>query len=458
MTPVGGAARAPGHHRAERRRQDDAVQPDHGRISRPAAGASSSTGRRSPGSRRTRWRAAASRARSSAPRVSRLPVRESLRLAAAARGRGSYDLLGSVDRLRVPIERARGSRGGGGARRAARRARGRALVRRAAPAGDRDRAGHRPEAPPPRRAHRRHVSRGNAPHDRAPRRAAARDDPAHHRARHGRGASRSPTGSPCSTTARCWPRARPPRSAPTRASTRSIWAGGAATPDTPADEVLTRLAAPASGNASKLTRARRRGDPHLLRREPRPPRRVAARRRGRGGGPSRAERRRQDNADPQHHGVHPAPRRPHRCSRASRSTAGPRTASRGGVWRWCRRAAASSRRSRSARTCCSAPGRPADGWTLERVFDAVPAPPGARSRRRAARSRAASSRCWPSAGALLTNGRVLAPRRAVGGARPARSCARSAASSCRLKAERLSHPAGRAELPPRPPRSPTAST
>jgi branched-chain amino acid transport system ATP-binding protein len=37
----------------------------------------------------------------------RLPVIENLRLAAAATGRGSYDLIGSVDRLRVPLERAR---------------------------------------------------------------------------------------------------------------------------------------------------------------------------------------------------------------------------------------------------------------------------------------------------------------------------------------------------------------
>jgi branched-chain amino acid transport system ATP-binding protein len=37
----------------------------------------------------------------------RLAVRENLRLAAAARGRGSYDLLGSVGRRWVPVERAR---------------------------------------------------------------------------------------------------------------------------------------------------------------------------------------------------------------------------------------------------------------------------------------------------------------------------------------------------------------
>jgi branched-chain amino acid transport system ATP-binding protein len=37
----------------------------------------------------------------------RLPVRENLRLAAAARGRGTYDVLGSIDRRWVPIERAR---------------------------------------------------------------------------------------------------------------------------------------------------------------------------------------------------------------------------------------------------------------------------------------------------------------------------------------------------------------
>jgi branched-chain amino acid transport system ATP-binding protein len=37
----------------------------------------------------------------------RRPVLENLRLAAAASGRGSYDLLGSVDRLWVPMERAR---------------------------------------------------------------------------------------------------------------------------------------------------------------------------------------------------------------------------------------------------------------------------------------------------------------------------------------------------------------
>jgi branched-chain amino acid transport system ATP-binding protein len=37
----------------------------------------------------------------------RLSVRENLRLAAAARGRGSYDLLSSVGRLWVPLERAR---------------------------------------------------------------------------------------------------------------------------------------------------------------------------------------------------------------------------------------------------------------------------------------------------------------------------------------------------------------
>jgi branched-chain amino acid transport system ATP-binding protein len=36
-----------------------------------------------------------------------LPVHENLRLAAAARGRGSYDLFGSVGRRWVPIERAR---------------------------------------------------------------------------------------------------------------------------------------------------------------------------------------------------------------------------------------------------------------------------------------------------------------------------------------------------------------
>jgi branched-chain amino acid transport system ATP-binding protein len=37
----------------------------------------------------------------------RLPVIENLRLAAAATGRGSYDLVGSVTRLWVPAERAR---------------------------------------------------------------------------------------------------------------------------------------------------------------------------------------------------------------------------------------------------------------------------------------------------------------------------------------------------------------
>jgi branched-chain amino acid transport system ATP-binding protein len=37
----------------------------------------------------------------------RLPVRENLRLAAAARGRGTFDVLGSVDRRWVPIEQAR---------------------------------------------------------------------------------------------------------------------------------------------------------------------------------------------------------------------------------------------------------------------------------------------------------------------------------------------------------------
>jgi branched-chain amino acid transport system ATP-binding protein len=37
----------------------------------------------------------------------RLPVRENLRLAAAAGSRGSYDMLGAVGRLRAPLERAR---------------------------------------------------------------------------------------------------------------------------------------------------------------------------------------------------------------------------------------------------------------------------------------------------------------------------------------------------------------
>jgi len=37
----------------------------------------------------------------------KLPVLENLRLAAAASGRGSYDLFGSVERLRAPLERAR---------------------------------------------------------------------------------------------------------------------------------------------------------------------------------------------------------------------------------------------------------------------------------------------------------------------------------------------------------------
>jgi len=39
----------------------------------------------------------------------KLTVLENLRLAAAAGGRGSYDLFGSVERLRPPIERARGA-------------------------------------------------------------------------------------------------------------------------------------------------------------------------------------------------------------------------------------------------------------------------------------------------------------------------------------------------------------
>jgi branched-chain amino acid transport system ATP-binding protein len=39
----------------------------------------------------------------------RLTVRENLRLAAAAGSRGSYDLFGSVHRLRAPLERARGT-------------------------------------------------------------------------------------------------------------------------------------------------------------------------------------------------------------------------------------------------------------------------------------------------------------------------------------------------------------
>jgi len=39
----------------------------------------------------------------------KLTVLENLRLAAAAGGRGNYDLLGSVERLRAPLERARGA-------------------------------------------------------------------------------------------------------------------------------------------------------------------------------------------------------------------------------------------------------------------------------------------------------------------------------------------------------------
>ena len=39
----------------------------------------------------------------------KLTVLENLRLAAAADGRGSYNLLGSVERLRAPLERARGT-------------------------------------------------------------------------------------------------------------------------------------------------------------------------------------------------------------------------------------------------------------------------------------------------------------------------------------------------------------
>jgi branched-chain amino acid transport system ATP-binding protein len=39
----------------------------------------------------------------------KLTVLENLRLAAAADGRGSYDLLGSLERLRGPLERARGA-------------------------------------------------------------------------------------------------------------------------------------------------------------------------------------------------------------------------------------------------------------------------------------------------------------------------------------------------------------
>jgi len=39
----------------------------------------------------------------------KLTVLENLRLAAAADGRGSYDLLGRVERLRAPLERARGA-------------------------------------------------------------------------------------------------------------------------------------------------------------------------------------------------------------------------------------------------------------------------------------------------------------------------------------------------------------
>ena len=133
-----------------------------------------------------------------------LTVLENLRLAAAADGRGSYDLLGSVGAAaRRRSSGARGGGGGGGPRRPARRAGGRALLRRAAPARGRRGARHAPRlllldeptagmSPEETRAH-----------DADARGAAARGDAAHHRARHGRGRRRSPTASPCCTTARC---------------------------------------------------------------------------------------------------------------------------------------------------------------------------------------------------------------------------------------------------------------
>ncbi len=139
--------------------------------------------------------------------------------------------------------------------------------------------------------------------------------------------------------------------------------------------------------------ARRRGDSHLLRGQPRPPRRVAARRPGRGGRPPRAERRRQDHADPQHHGVHAASRRPNRARGRADRRRGPPTASRGAAWRWCRRAAASSRPSRCGRTSGSAPGRRRATTGRSTASSSSSPASGSARARRAARSRAASSRC-----------------------------------------------------------------
>ena len=166
-----------------------------------------------------------------------------------------------------------------------------------------------------------------------------------------------------------------------------------------------RLRAGAGRPAARaVARARAHRRRHLLRRHPGAARRVALRASRRDRHAHRRQRRGQDDDaahDPRacvraaaRHRDFDGQRRSHACRRPASCARGIAPVAGG--------PAHLPAHDRAARTSSSAPspaptahGIAAD---LERVFDALPAPAASAPARRAARCRAASSRCWPSAG------------------------------------------------------------
>ena len=342
----------------------------------------------------------------------RLPVRENLRLAAAAQGRGSYDLLGSVDRLWVPMERARGAAEAVGL-----------TDRLDVPAGalsygeqrqleigialatdpkllllDEPTAGMSPEE-----THRMTELLAGLPraitlliieHDMdVVFTLADRITVLHYGEVLAEGTADEVRADP---------------------RVYEVYLGSGLAPERLRDAGPTAGPGPRTGHRRRLpegsrtdARARGRGDPHLLRRQPRPPRRVAARRRGRGGGAARAERRRKDDADPQHHGVHAVQGRPHRArGRADPLLAGAphREAGRGaGATGTPHLRAAHGAGEPAARRPAERPGRRLVDRACVRP---LPASPGAREPGGGTLS-GGEQQMLAVGRALLTNGRVL---------------------------------------------------
>ena len=144
------------------------------------------------------------------------------------------------------------------------------------------------------------------------------------RARHAGGDGARRTASPCCTTARCWPRARPAEIQQNPQGAGGLPQDMSAADDSSSPSSPSRTSTPTTARATSCTASRCEVG------------------RGRGGRPARAQRRRQEHHAQDHHGPGQPEPGQGRCSRAEPSPGCRRTGWRGSASATCRRTGASS--------------------------------------------------------------------------------------------------------------------